>query len=38
MEIKRNYYLDKLLESKWNGYIKIITGLRRCGKSYLPVP
>ena len=35
MEIKRNYYLDKLIESKWNGYIKIITGLRRCGKSYL---
>ena len=35
MEIKRDYYLNKLIESKWNGYIKVITGLRRCGKSYL---
>lgn len=35
MEIKRNIYLKKLIESKHNGLIKIITGMRRCGKSYL---
>lgn len=35
MEIKRNYYLDKLIRKKENGFIKIITGIRRSGKSYL---
>lgn len=35
MEIKRDKYLDQLITSKHNGLIKIITGLRRCGKSYL---
>ena len=35
MEIKRNYYLQKLIDRKNNGLIKIITGIRRCGKSYL---
>ena len=35
MEIKRDKYLNKLIERKNNGLIKIITGLRRCGKSYL---
>lgn len=35
MEIKRDIYLQKLIDSKHNGMIKIITGLRRCGKSYL---
>lgn len=35
MEIKRDYYLNKLIERKNNGLIKIITGIRRCGKSYL---
>ncbi len=35
MEIKRDFYLNKLIEKKWNGRIKIITGLRRVGKSYL---
>lgn len=35
MEIKRDIYLKKLSESKHNGLIKIITGMRRCGKSYL---
>jgi predicted AAA+ superfamily ATPase len=35
MEIKRNRYLQQLIESRQNGFIKIITGIRRCGKSYL---
>ena len=35
MEIKRNYYLQKLIDRKNNHLIKIITGIRRCGKSYL---
>lgn len=33
--IKRDYYLNKLITKKDNGMIKIITGIRRCGKSYL---
>ena len=35
MEIKRDTYLDKLISKKHNGMIKVITGIRRCGKSYL---
>lgn len=35
MEIRRDFYLDKLIRRKGNGLIKVITGLRRCGKSYL---
>lgn len=35
MEIKRNRYLDTLISKKHNGLIKVITGMRRCGKSYL---
>ena len=35
MEIRRNFYLDKLIKRKNNGLIKVITGIRRCGKSYL---
>ena len=35
MEIKRDFYLQKLIESKGNKLIKIVTGIRRCGKSYL---
>ena len=35
MEIQRNFYLDKLITRKSNGLVKVITGLRRCGKSYL---
>lgn len=35
MEIRRDFYLDKLLKRKNNGLIKVITGIRRCGKSYL---
>ena len=33
--IERNVYLEKLIKSKENGFPKIITGIRRCGKSYL---
>ena len=35
MEIKRDYYLQKLIAKKHNRLIKVITGMRRCGKSYL---
>jgi len=35
MEITRDIHLNKLIASKHNGMIKIITGVRRCGKSYL---
>ena len=35
MEIQRNAYLQQLIERKNNGMIKVITGIRRCGKSYL---
>lgn len=34
-EIKRDLYLQKLIDRKENGEIKVITGIRRCGKSYL---
>lgn len=35
MEIKRDHYLNKLILKKHNGLIKVVTGIRRCGKSYL---
>ena len=35
MEIKRDKYLKKLVSKRNNGLIKVITGIRRCGKSYL---
>lgn len=35
MQIQRDIYLDKVIESRHNGMIKIITGVRRSGKSYL---
>ena len=35
MEFERRFYLDKLIQRRHNGKIKIVTGLRRCGKSYL---
>ncbi len=38
MEIKRDFYLNKLISKKHNGLIKIVTGIRRCGKSYLLDP
>ena len=37
-EIQRNVYLDRLISRRENGAIKIITGIRRCGKSYLLDP
>lgn len=35
MEIKRDYYLNRLIDAKNDGLIKVVTGIRRCGKSYL---
>ena len=35
MEIKRDFYLNKLIKHQKNGMVKIVTGVRRCGKSYL---
>lgn len=32
MEIRRDYYLEKLIKRKNNGLIKVVTGIRRCGK------
>ena len=33
--IKRDFYLKRLIHNMWNGEIKVITGIRRCGKSVL---
>lgn len=33
--IKRNKYLNQLISSRNNGFPKVITGIRRCGKLYL---
>lgn len=35
MEIKRDTYLNELIQYMWDGQIKVITGIRRCGKSFL---
>lgn len=35
MEINRDTYLDQLKAFAWDGQVKVITGIRRCGKSYL---
>lgn len=35
MEIKRDIYLNQIISYMWDGQIKVITGIRRCGKSYL---
>ena len=33
--IKRDIYLQKLIDSRLNGFAKVVTGPRRCGKSWL---
>jgi len=35
MEIKRDDYLNRLISKEKNGLIKVVTGIRRCGKTYL---
>lgn len=35
MVISRKHYIDMLMHRRWNGKVKIITGIRRCGKSFL---
>ena len=35
MEIKRDLYLQRLIDRMHNGMIKVVTGIRRCGKSSL---
>ena len=35
MEIKRERYLNQLNSCMWDGQVKVITGIRRCGKSFL---
>ena len=35
MEIQRDSYLEQLIAYRWDGMVKVITGIRRCGKSYL---
>ena len=35
MEIKRDKYLNDLINRMHNGMVKVVTGIRRCGKSYL---
>ena len=38
MEIKRDAYLQHLIDKRNDGMIKVVTGIRRCGKSYLLDP
>ena len=33
--LERNYYLNQIISKMWDGNIKVITGIRRCGKSTL---
>ena len=35
MEIRRDQYLKQLVDYQWEGQVNVITGIRRCGKSYL---
>lgn len=35
MTVKRDFYLNSIIQNMWNGDIKVITGIRRCGKSVL---
>ena len=34
-KIKREVYLNRIIDKKENGLVKVVTGIRRCGKSYL---
>lgn len=38
MDIKRDHYLKQIISYMWDGQVKVITGIRRCGKSYLLRP
>ena len=33
--VKRDSYLERIIHNMWNGEVKVITGIRRCGKSVL---
>lgn len=35
MEIRRDAYLNALVDRMHNGMVKVVTGIRRCGKTYL---
>lgn len=35
MAIERREYVNLLMQKRWNGKVKIVTGIRRCGKSFL---
>lgn len=35
MEIRRDRYLNRLIDRMHNGTVKVVTGIRRCGKTYL---
>ena len=35
LQIPREAYVEKLMSRRMNGFVKVITGIRRCGKSYL---
>lgn len=35
MTIQREQYISELINKRWNGKVKIVTGIRRCGKSFL---
>ena len=37
MEIKRDSYLQQLISYRFDGLVKVITGIRRCGKSYTEI-
>lgn len=36
MEVRRPRYFDGLIDRMHNGTVKVVTGIRRCGKTYLP--
>lgn len=35
MTVRRDRYLQMLIDRMWNGQVKVVTGIRRCGKSFL---